>query len=214
MNKLNIIFIGDRKSGKTSLLNSLIFPPDTPLTHKYIRTLGIDERYWQLSASLLLKIYDIGYYEQRNNETLLQSIIPSCNIICFIVEAHQTHIGQSVLLQYKSLLNFANADITKALVFTKDDSLSFEPQLTSHPLLTSFEPQIPLHKAFSVSAFNKASLQLFKDNFTQMIMNLIDSNAHDTAVDVNVNANAIEVKYTTRANVQQRKHSLSCFATK
>ena len=212
MNKLNILFLGDRKTGKTSLLNSLIFPSDTPISHKYIRTLGIDERYWQISPSLLLKIYDIGYYEHKHNETLLQSIIPSCHIICFIIEAHQTHIDKSLLSQYTSLLNTANTSVTKVIVFTKDDSSSFEPQLTSsnHPLLTTLETQIQFHKAFSVSAFNKSSLQLFKDNFTQMIMNIVDdSNAVNVNVDVDVNA--IEVKYS-KANVQQRKQSFGCFA--
>ena len=211
MNKLNILFLGDRKTGKTSLLNSLIFTSNTPLSHKYIKTLGIDERYWQISPSLLLKIYDIGYYEHKHNETLLQSIIPSCSVICFIIEAHQTHIDKSLLFQYKSLLNTANTSITKVIVFTKDDSLSFEPQLTSshHPLLTTLETQIQFHKAFSVSAFNKSSLQLFKDNFIHMIMNIVDdSNAVN--VDVGVN-DAIEVKYS-KVNVQQRKQSFGCFA--
>jgi GTPase SAR1 family protein len=209
MNKLNILFLGERKTGKTSLLNSLIFTSDTPLPHKYIRTLGIDERYWQISPSLLLKIYDIGYYERKHNETLLQSIIPSCNVICFIIEAHQTHIDKSLLFQYKSLLNSANTSITKVIVFTKDDNLSFEPQLTSsnHPLLTTLETQIQFHKAYSVSAFNKSSLQLFKDTFTQMIMNIVDVS---NAVNVDV-SNAIEVKYS-KVNVQQRKQSFGCFA--
>jgi putative ribosome biogenesis GTPase RsgA len=128
-------------------------------------------------------------------------------VICFIIEAHQTHIDKSVLSQYKSLLNAANTKITKVIVFTKDDSLSFEPQLTSHPLLTTFEAQIQFHRAFSVSVFNKSSLQLFKDNFTQMIMNMNDF----TAVNDDVNVNAIEVKYS-KVNVQQRKQSFGCFA--
>ena len=71
-NKITIAVIGNRFSGKTTLLNSLIFPQI--LITNYIRTYGYDLRFLQINDDIIIKFFDIGDLEIEKNENVFQEI--------------------------------------------------------------------------------------------------------------------------------------------
>ena len=71
-NKITITVIGNRCSGKTTLLNSLIFPEI--INYKYIRTYGYDIRFLQINDNIIIKFLDIGDLELNPNESVFQEL--------------------------------------------------------------------------------------------------------------------------------------------
>ena len=58
-NKITITVIGNRYSGKTTLLNSLIFPQIIN-NNNYTKTYGYDIRFLQINDNTIIKFFDIG----------------------------------------------------------------------------------------------------------------------------------------------------------
>jgi len=80
-----ICFIGKNFSGKTTIINSLIFP-SIQKQKKYIKTLSYDIRYL-INDNLLIKIFDIGNFDIKSNIKLLNEIFNNSQIIFYVIDA-------------------------------------------------------------------------------------------------------------------------------
>ena len=84
-NKIIITVIGKRFSGKTTLLNSLIFP-EIIKNNDYIMTCGYDIRFLPINDSILIKFYDIGEIELQPNESIIQSMSWQSHYIIYLID--------------------------------------------------------------------------------------------------------------------------------
>lgn len=80
-----ICFFGKSFSGKTTIINSLIFPTIIKQT-KYIKTLSYDLRYL-ISDNLLIKIFDLGNFDINSNTKNLDEIFNNSQMIFYVIDA-------------------------------------------------------------------------------------------------------------------------------
>ena len=80
-----ICFFGKSFSGKTTIINSLIFPTIIKQT-KYIKTLSYDLRYL-ISDNLLIKIFDLGNFDINSNMKNLEIIFNNSQMIFYVIDA-------------------------------------------------------------------------------------------------------------------------------
>ena len=80
-----ICFFGKSFSGKTTIINSLIFPTIIKQT-KYIKTLSYDLRYL-ISDNLLIKIFDLGNFDINSNIKNLDEIFNNSQMIFYVIDA-------------------------------------------------------------------------------------------------------------------------------
>lgn len=80
-----ICFFGKSFSGKTTIINSLIFPTIIKQT-KYIKTLSYDLRYL-ISDNLLIKIFDLGNFDINSNIKNLDEIFNNSKMIFYVIDA-------------------------------------------------------------------------------------------------------------------------------
>jgi hypothetical protein len=83
-----ICFFGKNFSGKTTIINSLIFP-SIQKQKKYIKTLSYDIRYL-ISDNLLIKIFDIGNFDLKSNIKFLNEIFNNSQMIFYVVDSSNT----------------------------------------------------------------------------------------------------------------------------
>ena len=80
-----ICFFGKSFSGKTTIINSLIFPTIIKQT-KYIKTLSYDLRFL-ISDNLLIKIFDLGNFDINSNIKNLDEIFNNSQMIFYVIDA-------------------------------------------------------------------------------------------------------------------------------
>ena len=80
-----ICFFGKSFSGKTTIINSLIFPTIIKQT-KYIKTLSYDLRFL-ISDNLLIKIFDLGNFDINSNIKNLEEIFNNSQMIFYVIDA-------------------------------------------------------------------------------------------------------------------------------
>ena len=80
-----IRFFGKSFSGKTTIINSLIFPTIIKQT-KYIKTLSYDLRFL-ISDNLLIKIFDLGNFDINSNVKNLNEIFNNSQMIFYVIDA-------------------------------------------------------------------------------------------------------------------------------
>ena len=80
-----ICFFGKNFSGKTTIINSLIFPTIIKQT-KYIKTLSYDLRFL-ISDNLLIKIFDLGNFDINSNMKNLEIIFNNSQMIFYVIDA-------------------------------------------------------------------------------------------------------------------------------
>ena len=80
-----ICFFGKSFSGKTTIINSLIFPTIIKQT-KYIKTLSYDLRFL-ISDNLLIKIFDLGNFDINSNMKNLEIIFNNSQMIFYVIDA-------------------------------------------------------------------------------------------------------------------------------
>jgi GTPase Era involved in 16S rRNA processing len=80
-----ICFFGKSFSGKTTIINSLIFPTIIKQT-KYIKTLSYDLRFL-ISDNLLIKIFDLGNFDINSNTKNLDEIFNNSQMIFYVIDA-------------------------------------------------------------------------------------------------------------------------------
>ena len=83
-NKITITVLGNRYSGKTTLLNSLIFP-NIINNNNYVRTYGYDIRFLPINDNIIIKLFDIGEIELESNESVFQSLSWYSNYVIYLI---------------------------------------------------------------------------------------------------------------------------------
>ena len=92
-NKIVISVIGDRKVGKTFLLNALIFPE---IVHniKYNKTIGCDIRFLSDNENnIFIKFFDFGFFDLQTNVDQLKEFSKISSFILYIINSNVEKIN-------------------------------------------------------------------------------------------------------------------------
>ena len=169
-NKIIITLIGKRFSGKTTLLNSLIFP-EIIKNNNYVITYGCDIRFLPINDTILIKFYDIGEIELQPNENIIQSMSWQSHYVLYLIDPK---IKES--MQYISIFEEVFKDNKKILVFNKIDQVQDNNLFTQDKNIQDFINKYKIRFSLIISLFillntlliispliklNKAFLKLF-----------------------------------------------------
>ena len=163
-NKITIAVIGNRFSGKTTLLNSLIFPQI--LITNYIRTYGYDLRFLQINDDIIIKFFDIGDLEIEKNENAFQEISWFSHYVLYIIDKK---IKES--LEYISIFEDVFKKNQKILVFNKIDQVNDLNVFNNNKDVEKFIKKNNIKNIFYVNSTNEDSVKEFKNKLFQIIQN-------------------------------------------
>ena len=163
-NKITIAVIGNRFSGKTTLLNSLIFPQI--LITNYIRTYGYDLRFLQINDDIIIKFFDIGDLEIEKNENAFQEISWFSHYVLYIIDKK---IKES--LEYISIFEDVFKKNQKILVFNKIDQVNDLNFFNNNKDVEKFIKKNNIKNIFYVNSTNEDSVKEFKNKLFQIIQN-------------------------------------------
>ena len=163
-NKITIAVIGNRFSGKTTLLNSLIFPQI--LITNYIRTYGYDLRFLQINDDIIIKFFDIGDLEIEKNENVFQEISWFSHYVLYIIDKK---IKES--LEYISIFEDVFKKNQKILVFNKIDQVNDLNFFNNNKDVEKFIKKNNIKNIFYVNSTNEDSVKEFKNKLFQIIQN-------------------------------------------
>lgn len=162
-NKVTITVIGNRYSGKTTLLNSLIFPQIINNTN-YIRTYGYDIRFLPINDNTIIKFFDIGDLELESNENVLQSMSWYSHYIMYIIDPK---IKES--LQYLYIFEDVFKNNQTILVFNKIDQIQDQNYFKNDKNLQKFIQAHNIKNIFNVCSIEANSINSFKTNLFKLI---------------------------------------------
>ena len=161
-NKITITVIGNRCSGKTTLLNSLIFP--NIIISKYIRTYGYDIRFLQINDNIIIKFFDIGDLEVESNESVFQELSWYSHYILYIIDQK---IKES--LNYIKTFEDVFKKNEKILVFNKIDEVNNVEIFTKNDKVKKFIKKYNIKNFFYLNSIDKDSVDNFKNKLFQII---------------------------------------------
>ena len=162
-NKITITVIGNRCSGKTTLLNSLIFPKII-ISPKYIRTYGYDIRFLEINDNIIIKFFDIGDLEIKSNENVFQEMSWYSNYVLYVIEPK---INES--LNYINIFEDVFHKNQKILVFNKIDEVSDINTFNNNNRIKKFIKKHNIKNKFYVNSTDKDSVNDFKNKIFQII---------------------------------------------
>ena len=162
-NKIIITLIGKRYSGKTTLLNSLIFP-EIIKNNNYIITYGYDIRFLPINDTILIKFYDIGEIELQPNENIIQSMSWQSHYVLYLIDPK---IKES--MQYISIFEEVFKDNKKIIVFNKMDQVQDNNIFTENKNIQDFINKYNINNLFYVNSLDANSI----NNFKNALFNLI-----------------------------------------
>ena len=198
-NKIVISVIGDRKVGKTCLLNALIFPE---IVHniKYIKTMGCDIRFLiDNENNILVKFFDLRFFDLQTNVDQLKEFSKISSFILYIINSNIEKINY--IDKFSGM--FKNNNII--LVLNKNN-LNNQLTLQSDKVKEIIEKN-KINKSFEVSAFNKISVDKLKENLISYIKEKIENNEIKKEELFNINPDII---YKTRLSKNGNK--IGCFS--
>ena len=198
-NKVVISVIGDRKVGKSFLLNGLIFPE---IVHniKYIKTIGCDIRFLiDNDNNILIKFFDLGFFDLQTNVDQLKEFSKISSFILYIINSNIEKINY--IDKFSGM--FKNNNII--LVLNKNN-LNNQLTLQSDKVKEIIEKN-KINKSFEVSAFNKISVDKLKENLISYIKEKIENNEIKKEELFNINPDII---YKTRLSKNGNK--IGCFS--
>ena len=188
-NKIVISVIGDRKVGKSFLLNGLIFPE---IVHniKYIKTMGCDIRFLiDNENNILVKFFDLGFFDLQTNVDQLKEFSKISSFILYIINSNIEKINY--IDKFSGM--FKNNNII--LVLNKNN-LNNQLTLQSDKVKEIIDKN-KINKSFEVSAFNKISVDKLKENLISYIKEKIENNEIKKEELFNINPDII---YKTRVS--------------
>ena len=130
-NKITITVIGNRCCGKTTLLNSLIFPEI--IISKYIRTYGYDIRFLQINDNNIIKLFDIGDLDVEHNENVFQELSWYSHYILYIIDPKIDEC-----LKYINIFEDVFKKNEKILIFNKIDQVENNDTFNSNAKIQKF----------------------------------------------------------------------------
>ena len=167
VNKIVISVIGDRKVGKTCLLNALIFPE---IVHniKYIKTIGCDIRFLcDNENNILIKFFDFGFFDLQTNVDQLKEFSKISSFILYIINSNIEKINY--INKFSGIFKHNNI----ILVLNKNN-LNNQLTLESNKVKEIIEKN-KINKSFEVSGFNKISVDKLKENLISYIKENIEN---------------------------------------
>ncbi len=167
VNKIVISVIGDRKVGKTCLLNALIFPE---IVHniKYIKTIGCDIRFLcDNENNILIKFFDFGFFDLQTNVDQLKEFSKISSFILYIINSNIEKINY--INKFSGIFKYNNI----ILVLNKNN-LNNQLTLESNKVKEIIEKN-KINKSFEVSGFNKISVDKLKEDLISYIKENIEN---------------------------------------
>ena len=182
---ITITVIGNRLSGKTSLLNSLIFPEILP-NQNYIKTLGYDIRFLPINDNLLIKFYEIGELELQPNESVIQSMSWQTHYVLYLIDPK---IKES--LSYINIFEDVFQKNEKIIVFNKIDTVQDRNIFTQEKSVQDFIKKYDIKNLFYVNSFDSNSINNFKNDLFTLIQNDIKNKSFKEIENNNFNNNPV-----------------------
>lgn len=176
-NRITITVIGNRFSGKTTLLNNLIFP--TLIQREdYVRTNGYDIRFLTTdkNENLIIKFFDIGDLDINKNESVFQSMSWYSHYIIYIIDPKMKES-----LEYISIFEDVFRENNKILIFTKLDKVDNNiDNFFKENSVSKFIKENNITNIFFVNSFDVASINKLKTDLINIIVRDInDSHIFD-----------------------------------
>ena len=166
-NKLTITVIGARSTGKTTLLNSLIFP-QIIISNKYIRTYGYDIRFLPINDNIIIKFFDIGDVELEKNEDVFNSMAWYSHYVFYLIDPN---IKES--LKYIDIFEDAFKKNKTILIFSKFDQVNDKNYYINNNDVQRFiqRHNITNNNIFYVNSIDENSVKNFKKELFDIIQN-------------------------------------------
>ena len=168
-NKIIITIIGKRYSGKTTLLNSLIFP-EIINNNTYIRTLGYDIRFLPINDNTIIKLYDIGEIELEPNEKVIQSMAWQSQYVIYLIDPK---IRES--LYYLNIFEEVFKDNQKIIVFNKIDQIEDKNMFVQNQGIQDFIKKYNIKNLFYVNSLDPNSINTLKSAIFDLIQRDINN---------------------------------------
>ena len=162
-NKITITVIGNRYSGKTTLLNSLIFPKIIN-NNNYNRTYGYDIRFLQINDNIIIKLFDIGDLELDKNENVFQSLSWYSHYVIYFI---YPKIKES--LEYLSIFEDVFKKNQIILIFNKIDQVKDKNFFLKNKGVEKFIQKNNIKNIFYVNSIDQDSVNAFKKELFELI---------------------------------------------
>ena len=184
-NKITITVIGKRDSGKTTLLNSLIFPQIIN-NNNYVITYGYDIRFFPINDSFLIKFFDIGSLEIETNVNVFQSMSLSSHYVIYIIDPK---IKESLeYIQYFEEYFKKNQII---LIFNKIDQIPEQNSFMNNKNIQIFIQKYNIKNIFYVNSMDVHSINNLKTNLFNLIQKDLTNNTFQQIKNDDFNINPI-----------------------
>ena len=175
--KITITVIGNRASGKTSLLNGLIYPTVIQ-KNAYIPSTGLDVRFLSLSKNIIVKFFDIGDLDINKNEKVFQSLSWYSHYIIYIIDPK---IKES--LDYISIFEAVFKQNMKILIFTKIDQIQNNKNFyLNDSTIVKFIKDNNIENIFYVSSFDFGSVNKLKNDLFILISKGINNRNYSNKI--------------------------------
>ena len=162
-NKITITVIGNRYSGKTTLLNSLIFPKIIN-NNNYNRTYGYDIRFLQINDNIIIKLFDIGDLELDKNENVFQSLSWYSHYVIYFI---YPKIKES--LEYLSIFEDVFKKNQIILIFNKIDQVKDKNFFLKNKAVEKFIQKYNIKNIYYVNSIDQNSVNAFKKELFELI---------------------------------------------
>ena len=182
-NKIIITIVGKRFSGKTTLLNSLIFP-EIINNNNYSRTFGYDIRFLPINNDTLIKFYDLGEIELQPNEKVIQSMSWQSQYVIYLIDPK---IKES--LRYLSIFEEVFKDNIKIIVFNKIDQIQDINIFNQDKSVQDFIKKYNIKNIFNVNSFDANSVRNFKNSLFNLIQEDMSNNVFNNINNKEINDN-------------------------
>ena len=184
-NKITITVIGKRHSGKTTLLNSLIFPQIIN-NNNYIITYGYDIRFFPINDKILIKFYDIGSIEFESNVNVFQSMSLYSHYIIYIIDPK---IKES--LEYIKYFEEYFKKNQIILIFNKIDQIPEQNSFMNNTNIQIFIQKYNIKNIFYVNSIDVHSINNLKTYLFDLIQKDLNNNAFQQIKNDDFNINPI-----------------------
>ena len=182
-NKIILTIVGKRFSGKTTLLNSLIFP-EIINNNNYSRTFGYDIRFLPINNDTLIKFYDLGEIELQPNEKVIQSMSWQSQYVIYLIDPK---IKES--LRYLSIFEEVFKDNIKIIVFNKIDQIQDINIFNQDKSVQDFIKKYNIKNIFNVNSFDANSVMNFKNSLFNLIQEDMNNNVFNNINNKEINDN-------------------------
>ena len=196
-----ITIVGKRFSGKTTLLNSLIFPQILD-RDDYTMTFGYDIRFLPINDNILIKFYDLGEIELQSNEKVIQSMSWQSNYVIYLIDVK---IKES--MKYINIFEDVFKDNKKIIIFNKIDQIQDIDIFSQNKNIQDFISKYDIKNIFYINSKDSNSINNFKTSFFDLIKTDISNKVFNNINNQDINNNLIlyhrpEIDFSKKINLK------------